>query len=88
MIITCEYDPPRPIAVETRRGTGGPARLSWCGALRRVVLVDEEWEQVWWGAEPEEIRRRYYRVALADGTICVIYRDDTAGAWFLSGIVD
>lgn len=88
MILTCEYDPPRPIAVETRRGTAHPARLCWRGGMRRVVQVDEEWEQVWWATEPGEILRRYYRVALADGTICVIYRDGNAGTWFLAGVVD
>ena len=88
VIVTCEFDPPRPLAVETRRGTARPARLSWRGGLRRIVRIEEEWEQVWWSAGPMEIRRRYYRVALADGTICVIYRDARAGGWFLAGIVD
>lgn len=87
-MLTCRYDPPRPLAVETRRGTAQPARLAWRGGLRRIARVEEEWEEVWWGADPAGIHRHYYRVQIADGTICVIYRDAEAGAWFLAGIVD
>ena len=62
------------------------------GVPRRVRTDDRHWrpvEQVadlwdvdteWWTLEP--VRRRYWRLALADGGLLTVYRDLDTGEWY------
>src|SRR3712207_6957910 len=43
--------------------------------LFRSVVEDR-----WW--DPEELRRSYYELALADGRVAVVYRCAVSGRWF------
>ena len=47
-----------------------------------VEAVREQWvvEDRWW--EPEQLRRAYYELALADGRVAVVYRCALSGRWF------
>ena len=60
----------RPVAVALRR-----RRL-------RVASIEDVWEVVdeWWRAE--SIARRYYRVALEDGSRMTVFRDLSGGLWY------
>lgn len=77
---------PRRVAVATD-GAGHP-RWLWPGrdGRRAVAEVLEVWPDVgaWWDGEPEKV---FYRVLLAGGTVCEIYRDP-AGAWYLYRVYD
>jgi hypothetical protein len=77
---------PRPATVLTRRHAGvvdptRPAALVEGGRRLPVARIEEVWcvEDEWWR---RPISRRYYRLALADGRVRVVYHDRAAGAWF------
>jgi hypothetical protein len=67
---------PRAAAVEVGE-EGRPRRL---GAVA-VEAVREDWlvEDRWWTERP--LRRHYYELALADGTVVVVFRDLLSGRW-------
>ena len=52
---------------------------------RPVEQVVDLWEvdTEWWTLEP--VRRRYWRLALADGGLLTVYRDLETGQWFRQG---
>jgi hypothetical protein len=68
---------PRPQAVEVGQD-GAPVRVG------RVAVegVREEWlvEDRWWAARP--LRRRYFELAAADGSVRVVFLDLESGRWF------
>ena len=68
---------PRPQAVEVGQG-GVPVRV---GRIA-VESMREEWlvEDRWWAARP--LRRRYFELALADGSVRVVFRELESGRWF------
>ena len=79
-------NPPRPLTVLTRRAGGTidpvrPAALIEGGRRVAVSRVEEVWcvEDEWWR---RPISRRYYRLALADGRVRVVYHDRAEAAWF------
>ncbi len=75
--------PPVPLSIDVLlNGDGQPGRLLFGGGARVVLAVDEQWrdERQWW-ASP--IRRDYFRVQLADGSLRNIFQDLVTGAWFL-----
>ncbi len=52
---------------------------------RPVEQVIDLWEvdTEWW--TPEPVKRRYWRLALADGGLLTVYRDLATGQWFRQG---
>jgi hypothetical protein len=47
-----------------------------------VAAIEETWriDEGWWRGE--EVSRRYWRIALANESVVVIYRDLGSGRWF------
>ena len=80
-------NPPRPVAVLTRRPAPGagtdsePVALVENGRRCPVARVEERWcvEDGWWR---RPVSRRYLRLALADGRVRTVYHDREADAWF------
>ena len=73
-------DAPQPVEVRVS-AAGHPAaiRLRRWTAVREVQDIwrlDEEW----WREQP--VSRMYYRVALSDGTVEVLYKDLVSKTWF------
>ena len=68
---------PSPISV--RAGAGG-VPLAVGGVT--VEVVREEWvvEDRWWTSAP--LRRRYFELALADGSCAVVFRELEGDRWF------
>jgi hypothetical protein len=66
---------------------GEPARLRWRRWRAEVAAICNRWrvEDDWWRAE---VARDYYKVRLADGTLCVIFRDRQKGTWHLQRVFD
>lgn len=89
-MIVRRFAPALPIEVAACRRTGELTRLRWRGRTRRVARVEEAWEAThgWWAEEPEAVRRCHYRLRIADGTLCLVYRDLGSGRWYLAGIYD
>ena len=76
--------PPLPIKTQVSLNTKGlPARLKFGGQVREVVGIDDHWreERSWWALRP--VRRDYFRVALADGSLRNIFQDLVDGGWYL-----
>ncbi|HEY2716609.1 MAG TPA: hypothetical protein VGI73_10370 [Solirubrobacterales bacterium] len=68
---------PQPVAVRL-----GPERKPLAVDGVAVETVREQWvvEDRWW--DPEELRRAYYELALADGRVAVVYRSAVNGRWY------
>jgi hypothetical protein len=68
---------PEPVAVRL-----GPGRQPLAVEGVAVEAVREQWvvEDRWW--DPEQLRRSYYELALADGRIAVVYRCVVSGSWY------
>jgi hypothetical protein len=68
---------PAPVAVEVD-SSGAPRTVD--GAA--VEAVREEWEvdDRWW--IPQELRRRYFELALAGGRSGVVFRCERSGRWY------
>ena len=66
---------------------GVPLTLVRNGEAQRITKVYQHWRVVEeeWG---KEIPRNYFRVKTNKGLVCDIYRDMSAGGWYLSGIYD
>jgi hypothetical protein len=76
---------PHPATLLTRPGPDGapvPTALLVAGQRVAVTRIDDVWavEDEWWRAQP--ISRRYYRLALADGAVRVVYHDGGEDAWY------
>ena len=70
--VSCSGDTPR-------RVSANPA------AWRNVDRVVDLWEvdTEWWTSDP--VRRRYWRLAFADGGLMTVFHDLVAGNWFRQG---
>ena len=68
---------PSPVGVRTGAG-GAPLAV---GSVA-VEAVREEWvvEDRWWTTAP--LRRRYFELALADGSCVVVFRELEGDRWF------
>lgn len=68
---------PRPVSVGADAG-GTPHTVD----AAEVEAVREEWvvEDRWWTSAP--LRRRYFELALADGSCVVVFRELQSGRWF------
>lgn len=68
-------------------GDGAPLRLRWRRWRAEVAAVCNRWrvEDDWWRSV---VARDYYKVRLADGTLCVIFRDRQTGKWHLQRVYD
>jgi hypothetical protein len=68
---------PEPVAVRL-----GPERVPAAVDGVGVEAVREQWvvEDRWW--VPEELRRVYFDLALADGRVAVVYRSVVSGRWY------
>lgn len=65
---------------------GAPRRVRTDGRRwRPVERVVDLWEveTEWW--TPEPVNRRYWRLALTDGGLLTVYRDQATGQWFRQG---
>jgi len=80
---------PAPIAVVATT-SGAPARFRWRGRWWRVAAILATWEieTDWWLGSPAAVARRYHRLRTTDGLLCVAYRDQHTGHWFLEQITD
>ena len=75
---------PAPLRIQVQLNRQGcPAAFELGGQQRRVAGLDERWreERHWWNLQP--VRRDYYRVMLADGALCNLFRDLINGDWYL-----
>ena len=68
---------PQPVAVEA---DGDDSPLAVAGVV--VESIREEWavEDRWWTARP--LGRRYFELALADGSATVVFRSIGSGRWY------
>jgi hypothetical protein len=68
---------PRPVVVEAD-GEGAPLAV----AGTAVAAIREEWavEDRWW--TPRPLGRRYFELALADGSAAVVFRSTFSGRWY------
>jgi DNA polymerase-4/protein ImuB len=71
---------PRPVDVEL--ATGRPVAIIDRRRRRPVARIEDRWSvaQEWWG---RPVKRRYYRVALADGSARTVYQDLANRRWYL-----
>lgn len=69
--------------------TGKPVTLRWRGRLHRVQQIVQSWEisTDWWESDGE-IERTYHALITHAGLLCVVYRDDASGNWFLAKTYD
>ena len=75
---------PSPVQVQCRGETPrrvNAGRVDWRAVARVVDLWEVDTE--WWAPQP--VRRRYWRLALADGGLITVYRDLATGHWFRQG---
>ena len=71
---------PQPLDVSTD-AAGAPCAVTISGRRLTVTAVIDSWriDDEWWR---EEISRRYYQVALADGRTLTVFVDLVAGGWY------
>jgi protein ImuB len=82
-----------PVAVRVATDRGRPMHIANlrkgipCG---RVEQAAGPWRSsgAWWSGTSEHWDRDEWDVALADGSICRLYRDRTTGRWFVEGVFD
>ena len=75
-----------PVRASVESVGGAPRRVRTDGRRwRPVEQVVDLWEveTEWWTLDP--VRRRYWRLALADGGLLTVYRDLATGQWFRQG---
>lgn len=78
-----------PKQVRVRTGADGePISLFWRGRWE-LVRTCARWrlEDDWW-RQGGEVVREYYKLQTASATVCVVFRDEVAGAWYLEKILD
>ncbi len=78
---------PRSVQVRTD-AAGEPAGLFW-GGRWQSARVCGRWrvEDDWW-RQGGEVVREYRRLRTASGTVCVVFRDEVAGGWYLERVLD
>lgn len=81
------FNPPRRVRVRTG-DAGQPVSLLW-GGRWEPVRVSNRWrlEDDWW-REGAEVARAYYRVTTASTMVCVVFRDEVGGEWYVERILD
>jgi nucleotidyltransferase/DNA polymerase involved in DNA repair len=75
--------PPLPLAVRVSLGDLGlPRSVEIGGEIRLVSEIHEHWRlEKWWWDRP--VKRDYYRLLLADGTLRNVFQDQVNGGWYL-----
>jgi hypothetical protein len=79
---------PSPPTIEVEADANGePLRLRWRRWHEEVAAVCSHWrvEDDWWR---QEVARDYYKVRLADGTLCVVFHDRRQNTWHLQRVYD
>ena len=73
-------NPPRVVDVATD-AAGLPCAVMLRGRWVAVAAVEDSWriDDEWWR---EEISRRYYCLALADGRLLTVFVDLIGGGWY------
>jgi hypothetical protein len=74
--------------IEVQVGADGlPRSFYWRGAWRPVSTIANRWRvrAGWWS---NEAWREYFKLATADGLLCLVYHDLHAGAWFCARLYD
>lgn len=76
--------------IETWGGAEIPTGFLWAGASHRVDRVHNRWRvhTQWWQTAAPAICREYLKVTTDTGLLCLLYRDDVTGAWFLARVYD
>ena len=71
-----------PAPVQLRTDGGIPRAVLRRSRWRRVEQVEDVWrvDDGWW--RPTPVARTYFRVALQDGQVMTVYRDDARGTWW------
>jgi len=61
---------------------GLPRSVEIGGEIRLVSEIHEHWRlEKWWWDRP--VKRDYYRLLLADGTLRNVFQDQVNGGWYL-----
>ena len=74
--------------IEVQVGSDGlPRAFYWRGAWRPVSAIANRWRvrASWWS---EEAWREYFKLATADGLLCMVYHDLHGGGWFCARLYD
>jgi hypothetical protein len=71
-----------PAAIQLRTKAGVPWAVLQRARWRRVEHVEDKWrvDDGWW--RPSSVARTYFRIALEDGQLLTVYRDDHEGTWW------
>jgi hypothetical protein len=79
---------PQPIEV-TVDPAGVPLAFRFGDRWRQVTHVANRWRVTssWWNREAYA-SREYVKLVTVDGLLCTVYRDMTAGEWFLERVYD
>lgn len=75
--------PPVPLKIKVKvNATGLPSLVTLAGQAWGIVGIDEHWreERAWWD---KPLRRDYYRVILADGSLRNVFQNLSDGEWYL-----
>ena len=72
---------PRPVDVEAD-GEGRPVAVTLNDRRLRVLQVQDTWriDDEWWRERP--VSRLYYELALEDGRVVTVYRDEANHSWY------
>ena len=79
---------PSPPVIDVKTDAkGNPVHLRWRRWRQDVSAVCNRWRVAddWWR---KEVARDYYKIRLADGTLCVIFRDLNEDKWHLHRVYD
>lgn len=87
--MTRRFSPARPIAVTATAPDWVPRAICWRGQWAVVAEIVASWEvaEGWWRGEAGATRQ-YFRLVVAGGPLCVVYRDRRGGEWYLEVILD
>lgn len=81
--IAALLESPSPVATKVILNAQGlPVIVTLAGIRQPIFGIDEHWrvERHWWS---QPIRRDYYRIILADGSLRNLFRDLNNGRWYL-----
>jgi hypothetical protein len=75
--------------VEVWGGSETPEGFIWQGVSHRLLEVSNRWRvhTRWWTPD-EAFGREYLKVTTDTGLLCLVYRDLSAGDWFLARLYD
>jgi hypothetical protein len=71
-----------PVAARLEVEAGLPRAVLLRGGWRRVARLEEVWriDDGWW--RPNPVARTYFRLAMEDGQLVTVYRDDLEATWW------